>query len=213
MLPSRRLRFLVYASLGLSLSASTGFAISSLVQGGAPKRGGGTIKLEHGAADTLHEVSEGLRPAALSAKRLIVPVGDTLYMLDDKSRVAWEYSFEPNVILDFLTTPAGTIYVATTDGLLVELDSSGKKLWGNFMCGSANYNQLANFDGGVLTVTSMETYRRDKGLDAEDILQLWRGGKVVWRKDFPRGARLHVWGEKILAVTRTKDGREITEIR
>lgn len=197
----------------LLVLAVSGFGIS-LFQGKAPEAKPVIVKLKYNGEDEPTKVNDDLRPLVVSANRMLVPVGDTLYMLDAKNQVVWNYSFEPNIIFDVLTTPEGTIYAAASDGLLIALDAAGKRVWGNDgMCGSGNYTQLANYEGGFLTVLSMEAYRAGKSSNAEDILAFWKDRKVVWSKAFPRGAELFVWGGKVLAVTRTKDGREIREIQ
>lgn len=213
MLSHRHVSRLTILALLLLLIAASGYGARSLLQNKPSKSTAKHVKLEYSGDGEPTTVNDDLRPLALPANRLLVPVGDTLYMLDAGNRVVWEHSFEPNVILDFIAAPEGTIYVAVSDGLLFGLDASGKEAWGSSMCGSANRTQLQNYGGGFLAVISMENYRAGKGSGSEDILEFWKDGKVVWSKEFPRQAELFVWGNKILAVTRTKDGKEIREIR
>jgi hypothetical protein len=198
----------------LLLIAASGLGARSLLQNKPSKLKDKPVRLEYSGDGEPTKVNDDLRPLALPSNRLLVPVGDTLYLLDAENKVVWEHSFEPNVILDFIAAPEGTIYVAVSDGLLIGLGASGKQVWGsNAMCGSANYTQLQNYEGGFLDVISMEDYRASKGSDSEDILEFRKDRKVVWSKEFPRQAELFVWGSKILAVTRTKDGKEIREIK
>jgi hypothetical protein len=214
MLPSRRISRFAVLPLLLLLITVSGFGARSLLQQKTSKAMGEIVKLEYSGEGEPTKVTDDLRPLALSANRLLVPVGDTLYMLGADRKVVWEYSLEPNVILDFISTPEGSIYVAASDGLLIALNASGKRVWGNSgVCGSANYTQLANYAGGFLAVFSMEAYRSGKGSDAEDILEFWKGGKIVWHREFPRNAKLLVWGDKILSVNRTKKGKEIQEVK
>lgn len=154
-----------------------------------------------------------LDPVFVSSNRLLVPVGDTLYMLNARNEVVWDYPVEPNIIFDVTVDSKGTIYMAVSDGLLVALNASGKEVWGHSMVGSANYTQLESYRGGVLAVISMEAYRAFKGSDSEDTLVLWKDNKQVWRKEFPRNAELHVFGDRVLAIKGTKEGKEIQEIR
>ena len=213
MLSRRRVSRLACLPLLLLLIAASGFGARSLLQNRPSKLKAKPVKLEYSGDGEPTEVNDDLRPLALPANRLLVPVGNTLYLLDAGNKVVWEHSFEPNVILDFIAAPDGTIYVAVSDGLLFGLDASGKEAWGSSICGSANRTQLKNYGDGFLAVISMENYRAFKGSDSEDLLEFWKDRKVVWSKEFPRQAELFVWGDKILAVTRTKDGKEIREIR
>jgi len=212
MFHTRHTSHLVSLIMLLLILAVSGFGMS-LFQSKSTKPKTESVKLEYSGEDEPTKVDGDLRPLALSSNRLLVPVGDTLYMLDAESKGVWEYSFEPNIIFDFIATPEGTIYIAVSDGGLIALDTSGKKVWHNFMCGSANYSQLKNYGGGFLVVVSMEGYREYRNSNSEDILEFWKGGKSLWSKEFPRKAELFVWGDKILAVTKTKTGKEIQEIK
>ena len=174
-----------------------------------------TLKLEYSGellVEDKNYIPPAIAPIVVSSNRFLVPVGDTIYMLDDKNQIAWDYSVEPNVIFDVAVDSKGIIYMAVSDGLLVALNASGEKVWGNFMNGSANYTQIRSYNDGFLTVVSMEGYRA-KGSNSEDILEFWKDKKVVWSKEFPRGAKLNIWGNKILAMKQIKEGQEIKEIR
>ena len=152
-------------------------------------------------------------PIALPSDRLLVPMGDTLYMLDSNNRVLWRHSFDPNIINDVMVDPKGDIYITASEALILVLDSSGKEIWRTGMSsGSASYTQIKSYGGGFLVIIDMQAYRQ-KGSTSEDTLQFWKDKALVWEKPFPRGAKLHLAGNRILAIATTKDGREITEIR
>lgn len=154
-----------------------------------------------------------IAPIPMSSDRLLVPVGDALYMLDSKNRIVWHYSFDPNIIRDVMVDAKGDIYIAASEALILVLDSSGKEIWRTGMSsGSAWYSQIKSYGDGFLVIVDMEAYRL-KGQNSEDILEFWRDRKQEWSKTFPRGARLHVAGNRILAIATTQQGREITEIR
>src|SRR5688572_27037158 len=147
-------------------------------------------------------------PLAVPGDRWLVTVGDMLYMVGAQSRIAWEFSVEPNVIFDVAVDSKGIIYVAVSDGLLFGLNDAGRKVWSNFMNGSANYTQLKAYRDGMLVLVSMEGYRQ-RGSNSDDILEFWQGDKSVWRKEFPRHAKLEVSGDRIIAVKTTEAGKEI----
>ena len=211
MLLSRKTFLLIAVPFALIVAACSGFAISSLIQKRAIDQKTQGIKLKY-SKDFLTEDDQNSSLIVVSPDRLLVPVGDMLYMLDSKNRVVWEYSVAPNVILDVEVDPKGMIYIAVSDGLFSALNASGEEAWSHFMNGSANYTQIKSYrDNGFLVVIGMGGYRA-KGSKSEDILQFWKNKDIVWSKEFPQGARLHVWGNKILAVKQTKEGKEITEI-
>lgn len=174
-------------------------------------------KLElHSSSEDLFSRYSGvpnIAPLAISGNRTLILVGDIVYLVDASNRVVWKFSVEPNFIFDMAVDAKGIIYLAVFDGLLVALDDAGREVWSTFMNGSANYTQLEQYRDGVLAVISMEAYRELKGSTSEDILVFLRHKKEVWRKEFPRNGQVHVSGERILAVSSTKEGKEIVQIR
>jgi len=52
---------------------------------------------------------------------------------------------------------------------------------------------------------SLRVYRTARGVPGEDV-------ELLWDTDFPSGAKLEVWGKRILAVSYKKDLVEIREI-
>ena len=151
-------------------------------------------------------------PISMSGHRWLIPVGDKLYLLNRDNRIDWELSVEPDFILDLAVDTKGVIHVAVFDGRLLGVNDAGEELWSSFMSGSANYTQLKPYRDGVLAVLSMEAYRETKGFNCEDSLVFWRNGKKVWLKDFPREAKLEVFGDRIVALRATDGGEEVTII-
>jgi hypothetical protein len=195
--------------------ASTGLAVNSWIQKKALHKPE-IIKLEYSSPD-LRTADEKYTPRAISpidvsADRLLVPVGDVLYMLDSNNQVVWEYVLEPDIIQDVMVDSKGDSYVTVSDGLLLALNAAGKEVWRTGMMGSANYGQIKSYETGFLVIVNMQGYR-EKGSDSEDILQFWKDRKLAWEKPFPREAKLQVWANKILAVKPIKEGQEIQEIR
>jgi hypothetical protein len=149
----------------------------------------------------------------MASDRLLVPVGDTLYMLDSNNRIVWDYSFEPDIIRDVMVDSKGDVYITASEALILVLDVSGKEIWRMGMSsGSASYGQIKSYAHGFLVIVDMEAYRM-KGSNSEDILEFWKDRKQQWSKPFPRGAKLQMAGDRILAIATTKEGREVTEIR
>jgi hypothetical protein len=204
---------IILTVIGLTILGASAFAVGSSIQRQTNQTGAVT-KLSFGNPDLSDTRTSlpAIRPIAISPNRLLVPAGDVLYMLDANKRIVWQYSVEPNIFYDVAAEPRGTIYLAISDGLFKVLDLNGKEVWGNFMNGSAQYSQIAPYKNGLLVVVDMWGYRQ-KGSTSEDHIEFWQNRKLTWRKDFPKESRLEIWGNKILSVKQTKEGKEIAEIR
>jgi hypothetical protein len=191
------------------------FAIASRTQRKLPTQSGTLLKLEYGNPDLKsgNYTPPAVAPISMSTDRLLVPVGDRIYMLDSNNRIVWDYPFEPDIIRDVMVDPKGDIYITASEALILVLNSSGKEIWRTGMgSGSAWYTQIKSYGEGFLVVVDMQAYR-EKGSKSEDILEFWKDRKQQWSKPFPRGAKLQIAGTRILAIATTKEGREITEIR
>lgn len=174
-----------------------------------------SVKLEYGNPDlkSKHFATPAIPPIPMSLGCLLVPVGDMLYLLEANNRIVWEYSFEPNVIRDVMVDPKGDIYVTASEALILVLNASGKEVWRTGMgSGSAGYGEIQSYANGFLVIVDMESYRM-KGSKSEDVLEFWKDRKQRWSKPFPRGAKLQIAGNRILAIATTHEGREITAIR
>jgi hypothetical protein len=208
-----RLKGSLIIALLIAATVAGGDLFAALSQSKAAKQQIGDLKLPYSREDfnEVYPHQSQIPPIVISNNRLLVPVGDLLYMLDAEKRIVWKYSVEPNQVYDVRADSRG-IYLAVSDGLFRVLDADGKEIWGNFMNGSAQYSQIAPYKEGLLVVINMWGYRQ-KGLKSEDFVEYWQNRKRLWRRDFPQEARLEVWGEKVLALKGTKEGKEIVEIR
>jgi outer membrane protein assembly factor BamB len=156
-------------------------------------------------------------PLVISSDRLLVTVCNTLYMLDSKKNVIWKWSTTAASIVDQpVIDSTGTIYVIALDMIWVALDAAtGKEKWNlNGNIGRTVNSQIKAYkDNLYLVVVDMGGYRNSPSDDSpKDKLSLCKGKEIIWTKDFPAGAVLQVWGDRILAVNYGKDGVEITEI-
>jgi len=199
--------------ISLSILAASAFAVGSSIQP-QTNQSGAVTQLPFGNPDLSNSRTSlpVIHPIVISSNRLLVPAGDVLYMLDGNNQIVWHYSVEPNIFYDVRADPRGMICVAISDGLFRVLDLNGKEIWGNFMNGSAQYSQIVPYKDGILVVVDMWGYRQ-KGPTSEDHIEYWQNRKLAWRKDFPKESLLEIWGDKILSVKQTKDGKEIAEIR
>jgi hypothetical protein len=161
-----------------------------------------------------------IAPLAISSDRLLVTVGNTLYMLDSNKQVVWQYSKSTDLAAQPILTADGTICVIAIDGISYGLDvNTGQERWdAPFMNGSAQYKQIKAYKGDqYLVVVDMSGYRaklsNPNAEDAiEDVLEMCQGARVLWEKKFPRDSDLAIWGDRILAITRKQGSVEIREI-
>lgn len=153
-----------------------------------------------------------VREVAWSKTRVLMVRGGTVRMVDRSRRTLWTYSTEPNEILDVAVGPRGLIYVTSADGVVDILNPRGRRIWGHFMSGSANYSQIAPFRGGFLVVLDMESYRREKSQVTDDVIEYWKRGKRIWRKSFPAHAKLAVRANQISAEIDGRGGHNSTII-
>lgn len=158
-----------------------------------------------------------ITPLVISPDRLLVTVCNTLYMLDSKKNVVWKWSTEAASIVDQpIIDSTGTIYVIALDMIWVALDAAtGKEKWNrNGVVGRTRASQIKAYkDDMYLVVEDMSGIRNGPSDDSiKDGLLLCKGREILWKKEFPIDAVLKVWGDKILAVSYSKDGVKITEI-
>ncbi|MFN2513684.1 MAG: hypothetical protein ABR568_19975 [Pyrinomonadaceae bacterium] len=205
----------VLVAVVLLLVGCAVFAIASRTQRKQPTQNGDRLKLEYSNPDLKSDnyTPRAVAPIPMSLDRLLVPVGDMLYMVDSHNRIVWDYPFEPNIIRDVMVDPKGDIYITASEASILILNSSGKEIWRTGMStGSAWYTQIKSYGDGFLVIVDMEAYRM-KGSNSEDILEFWKDRKIAWSKPFPRGAKLQIAGNRILALIPAKEGLEIKEIR
>ena len=206
---------LILLTIVVLLVACTIFAIALRTQRNQSPQNSERVKLEYSNPDlkSKNYAPPAVPPIPMSSDGLLVPVGDTLYMLDSSNRIVWDYPFEADVIRDVMVDPKGDIYITASEALILLLNASGKEIWRTGMSsGSASYGQIKSYADGFLVIVDMEAYRM-KGSNSDDVLEFWKDRKRQWGKHFPRGANLQIAGNRILAIATTQEGREITEIR
>lgn len=163
---------------------------------------------------------------ALSTGRMLVGLGDTLYLLNDKRQVEWKVTV-PQFLYDFASIEStGMIYVTAGDNnmLILEL-TTGKELYQNGRNGSAAYGQVEPYGTDQCLILDNYVGYRWKLSEKEkndpqwwtpelmgDGITAWRGTELLWSRDFPPDAELLVNGRKIYAVTKTKSNIYIREV-
>ncbi|MCA1818370.1 MAG: hypothetical protein LC746_18670 [Acidobacteria bacterium] len=155
-------------------------------------------------------------PVVISPERMLVTVGNTIYMTDSHRRIVWKWPEEKldwwPAITDQPLIIGDTVYVIAMDLTHVALDlRTGKEKWRGTACGRAGYKQLAKYGKNqylLLVDMSGYAYTDKDRLEAFDL-----NNNTLWDVDFPRAATLQVWNGKIYAVARTENSVRVTEIK
>ncbi len=171
---------------------------------------------------TTEEIATGIPPLAISADRLLVTAGDTLYMLDTEKHVRWTWTAKAEIIAQPVIDSKGVIHGIAEEGVLFVVDGEGHEKWTRSMMGAASYEQILPYGKDLyVVVTSMQAYkdRWNRKRKIKDKLDVRRCGmdpdeeeSVLWSAELPAGARVHVWDDRILAVHYGKKGLQIREI-
>jgi len=115
----------------------------------------------------------------------------------------------------FLSRGVKLIYGTAGDNNMFILEaSSGRELARNSRDGSGAYGVVKPYLADICLVTDNLRGYRDKHNDSsiKDAVTAWRGAKELWSAELPPDADLIVAGDKILALTKTKDGIFIEDI-
>jgi outer membrane protein assembly factor BamB len=157
--------------------------------------------------------SAGPRPSVhvsrLSARRKLVSIGDTLYMLDARNRIAWKWTSDGPPFTDFpIIDSTGSIYVVGYDLVWVAIDAgTGQEKWKREGNGRGFYSQIKLYRKDMYAVvTNMSGYRdslSDKTI--EDSLSLCKGNDVMWQSSIPANSRISVSGNKVFVVFRQRN--------
>ena len=203
----------------VSRSRGTGLGQSKTVQSSMPK----THELELKAIEDSSDIgSFDTSWLQLSRDRLIVTVDRMVYMLSDGKTVKWVRDI-PDMIDSPIVTAIGELYGIAADNKQFSIDAAtGKvKFFDLKVAGShSSYTQIKAYKANqYLVVENMEFYRdRDNKLGCakcpltNDTLFAWDGERFMWSTDFPPNAELQVWGNRILAVSKKKNGVVVREI-
>src|SRR6266404_4287957 len=122
-----RFKGLLLITLLVTATVAGGYVFAALGQSKPAEQQIGGVKLSYGMEDfdQVYPHQPQIPPIVISNNRLLVPVGDVLYMLDAEKRIVWKYSVEPNMIYDLRADAHGRIYLAISDGLFTVLDGDG----------------------------------------------------------------------------------------
>lgn len=149
-----------------------------------------------------------LHMTRLSRNRKLASIGDTIYMLDERSRISWKWTSDGQEFTDLpIVDSTGTVYVIGTDLLWAAIDpTTGKEKWRVTTNGRALFSQIKLYRRNMyLVVIDMGGYRdslRDQKI--EDRLSLCKGNVVLWETHIPPDSRITVVGNRIFNVFRQR---------
>jgi hypothetical protein len=136
-------------------------------------------------------------------------------MLSPNKKVLWKYYVGAPVVDKLVLDSSGIIHGIAMDGIEFAIGLDGKKRWGHFMNGRANYAQIALYGRDQYLVVVDNSGYRESLSDSTitDRVALCRGEEIIWRRDFPRNAELCVWSGRIFAVTQTRKRTTLVELQ
>ena len=160
-----------------------------------------------------------VRPLVLPDGRMILTVGDAVYMLSPEGRQLWKYGdvwawSEPayNPILN-------EIAIVAPDLFFVRLDAAtGKEKWHATTNGRASFVHVIAYGNGYFVLEDMSGYRENNkrtfGLRPEDDqLGFWGPSeKDSWTVNFPRNSEIVVSGARIYAAKKNRNRLTLQEI-
>jgi hypothetical protein len=136
----------------------------------------------------------------LARHRKLVAVGDTLYLLNGRNRILWDWVAAAPLWDAPVVDSKGTVYLVGYDMLWAAVDSeTGKLKWQSTANGRAAFTQIKPYRKDMyLVVTSMWGYRDSlKDPTIKDTLSLCKGNAVLWEADIPAETSLEVRGNKV----------------
>lgn len=155
----------------------------------------------------------------LSPDRVLVSVGDTLFLLNAKKEVVWQTYID--MVAPPIVDSTGAIFGITYDlgHFSVNAKTGAVTHFGRDIAGThAYYTQIKPYKRNQYLVVENMQFYRDGNLCypkcpmSNDRLYAWTGQKMLWSTDFPPNAELHVWGDKIFALTKQKSSVIVQEI-
>jgi hypothetical protein len=147
--------------------------------------------------------------------KILIGLCDTLIMLNTDRSLLWEYHV-PQLLYDFVFIPkTGLIYGTAGDNNMFILEaSSGMELVRHSRMGSYAYGVVKPYKDDICLITDdLGGYRYNHNDPSiNDAVRAWRGAEELWRVELPPDADLIVAGDRILTMTKTKDGIFIKDI-
>lgn len=159
--------------------------------------------------------SHEFRPIALSDGRLVISIGDTIYLLGRDGRQVWKYKGTPLTTEPAYNNSRNELAILMYDLQAVKLSAAtGKVLWKADSVGRGTYSKVCAYSQGFLVLIDMSGYRQNGTESPANRLEYWGSSKKdFWYTDFPKDSELVVSGSKIYAMRRSPDQILLQEIR
>jgi hypothetical protein len=150
----------------------------------------------------------------ISGNRLLLAVGDTIYSLGPEGQTLWKYATEgwDTIVSSPVFNPdLNEVAFLQTDGLVVRLNAqTGAKSTGPSIIGKASYSDIKPFGRQYLFLADRVADDGNGQPGTDRLYCAGPEGGPGWSMDFPRGAKLEVVGQTILAV---KYGRSSVSVQ
>jgi hypothetical protein len=148
--------------------------------------------------------SHDLQPIPLPNGRLVISIGDTVYLLDRDGRQVWKYKGTPLTTEPAYNESLSELAIVMHDLQAVRLSAAtGEVLWKADAVGRGTYSRVCAYAQGFLVLLDMSGYRQSTKDSQANRLEYWgHSKKDFWYTDFPQASELVVNGRKIYAVQR-----------
>jgi len=149
--------------------------------------------------------------------RLLVTVGDTLYLLDSRHRIVWKETVG-DVVGQPFAMPDGSIHVfVAQDKVHLVISAGTGKTLNCIDCNTTartNFTQVLPYNQNQYLVVETDAYFRQRpgSENTPDEVALWQGDKVLWTAPIPPDAEVRVVGNKILAVEKKEQAIVFHEV-
>ena len=160
---------------------------------------------------------DGAEFTVVPPDRLLVTVGDTLYMLDSQRRIVWKETVG-DVVGQPFAMPDGSIHVLLVQDKvhLVISAATGKSL-NCIDCNTTartNFRQVLPYNQNQFLVVETDAYFRQRpgSENTPDEVALWEGDKVLWTAPIPPDAEVRVVRDKIYAVEKKEQAIVLHEV-
>jgi hypothetical protein len=148
-----------------------------------------------------------IRPLSLPGGRLLVCVGNAVYMINANGEQQWKYENVPLTSEPAFNAGLNEIAVVMYDLQAVRLDAAtGKVKWRSDAVGKGLFAVVSAYERGFLVVVNMSGYRQGGSRVPADSLEYWgESESESWHADFPMDSELVVSGERIYALRHGED--------
>jgi hypothetical protein len=155
----------------------------------------------------------------VSSNNILIKVDDDIYLLNANKRIVW-HTPRMDIVRQLIVDSRGRVFCIGQDMAQCTINlSTGEVLFfgkDRPTSGKNYFSQIVPYhDGQYLVVESFHNYRDSCHNCAEwnyDYLTGWDGDKLLWEQKIPPGAQIEVWGNKILAMVKTRDGVVVHDI-